>query len=154
MTELETLGHRRSIEETIYAFAAGLDRKDWDGLIALFTEDVTFDYSSHSGGKPVETTAKTWFGRLGSARPGYDQTQQSLSNFRCRIDGDAAEVEVYVRAEHFLAAAGVDDQTTMGGYYDFALVRHADRWLIRLCRLNVLWKTGNLAIYDLALGGA
>lgn len=154
MTELERLGHRCSIEETIYAFAAGLDRKDWDGLVTLFEEDVTFDYSSHSGGKPTETTAKAWFRRLGSARPGYDLTQHALSNFRCRIDGDAAEVEVYVRAEHFLAAAGANDQTSMGGTYDFALARRGDRWRIRLCRLNVLWKTGNLAIYDLALGGA
>ncbi len=154
MTELETLAHRRTIEETVYAFAAGLDRKDWSGLVALFEETAVFDYASHSGDKPVETTARAWFDRLGSARPGYDQTQHSLSNLRCWIDGDRARVEVYVRAEHFLASAGADQQTTMGGYYDFELVRHGADWRIRLCRLNVLWKTGNLDIYRLALGGS
>lgn len=154
MNELQALADRQSIEETVYAFAAGLDRKDWQGLVALFTHEVTFDYSSHSGGRPIETTARTWFESLGAARPGYDVTHHALSNFRCRIDGDTAQAEVYLRAEHFLAAAGPDNQTTIGGYYDFELVREQGGWLIRLCRLNVLWKTGNLAIYDLALGRA
>lgn len=150
MVERDQLAVRQVLEDMIYAVADGLDQCDWGGLIGLFDDEVTFDYSSHTGRPAASISPQDWFERMRDARPGFDMTQHSLSNVRIRVGEGEASARAYVRAEHFFAAAAPDTQATIGGCYDFGFIARAGGWRIRLMRLNVMWKTGNSAIFSLA----
>lgn len=149
--------------QTVYAFAYGIDRRDWDGYRKIFVApptEIVFDYESYHGRPASAMNVDTWIGAVTPLFSGLDATQHSMSNPIVEMDDDgtAAQCRVYMQAAHFLWRDDLEAQTgsadpefTIGGYYDDHLVLDADgRWRIDAVKLTVWWRRGNEAIMSLA----
>jgi hypothetical protein len=153
---------RIDVAETVYGFAYGIDRRDWDGYRDIFVAspaEITFDYESYHGRPASKMDVETWIAAVTPLFTGLDATQHSMSNPIVAIDdGTAARCRVYMQAAHFLwrddleARTGSSDpEFTIGGYYDDHLVLDdAGRWRIDAVSLTVWWRRGNEAIMALA----
>ena len=49
---LQRLLDERDVRETVTRVFTGTDRRDWKGVEACFSEAVTFDMTSLTGGRP------------------------------------------------------------------------------------------------------
>ena len=145
---------RIDVAQTVYAFAYGIDGRDWDAYRSIFVDpddEITFDYESYSGRPATSMTSDKWVDAVAPLFDGLDATQHTMSNPIVEIDGRAARCRMYMQAAHFLWADDVaEPEFTIGGYYDDHLVREGDRWRIDAVRLTVWWRRGNEAIMGLA----
>jgi hypothetical protein len=148
---------RIDIAQTVYAFAYGIDGRDWDAYRAIFVgpdEPITFDYESYSGRPATTMTSDDWVDVVAPLFDGLDATQHTMSNPMVEIDasGRAARCRMYMQAAHFLWSDDVaEPEFTIGGYYDDHLVLDdGGAWKIDAVRLTVWWRRGNEEIMELA----
>ncbi len=148
---------RIDIAQTVYAFAYGIDGRDWAAYRSIFVgprTEITFDYESYNGRPAMRMTADDWVGAVTPLFTGLDATQHTMSNPIVEIenDGRAARCRVYMQAAHFLWTDGITEpEFTIGGYYDDHLVLDDnDDWKIDAVRLTVWWRRGNEEIMELA----
>ena len=155
------LDPRIDVAQTVYRFAYGIDRRDWDDYRSIFVAPPTtidFDYSSYHGRPSSAMDVDTWIGALTPLFSGLDATQHTMSNPVVEITGSEARCRVYMQAAHFLWRDDLDERTgssdpefTIGGFYDDHLVLgDGDRWRIDAVTLTVWWRRGNEAIMQLA----
>ena len=85
---------------TLYDFAAAIDTRDWDLYRSVFTDEIDLDYSSYRPGSAGRIRADDWVERGRVLFTGLDASQHCLFNPRVTVNGSAAEVFVYIRAEH------------------------------------------------------
>ncbi len=151
---------RIDVAETVYRFAYGIDRRDWDGYRSIFVAppaQIEFDYFSYHGRPASRMDVDSWISAVTPLFGGLDATQHTMTNPLVEIEGDAARCRVYMQAAHFLhrddleiETGSADPEFTIGGYYDDRLVRVGDRWLIERVALTVWWRRGNDGIMELA----
>jgi hypothetical protein len=148
---------RTDIAQTVYAFASGIDDRDWDAYQSIFVGpdiEITFDYESYSGRPAMRMTSEQWVGAVMPLFNGLDATQHTMSNPMVDIEasGRAARCRMYMQAAHFLWSDDVDQpEFTIGGYYDDHLVLDDDdHWKIDAVHLTVWWRRGNEAIMERA----
>jgi len=140
-----------AVAETVYRYAAGVDRRDWALYRSLFADTVTIDFSSYDPGLPPrQMSADDWVAGIAPLFTGLAATQHSMSNPLATIDGDTAAITMYVWAHHVFDPNDAASWYTIGGYYDDTLARVDGRWLLDGVRLNVTWRAGDPAIMDLA----
>jgi hypothetical protein len=135
---------------TLYRFAAAIDTRDWDGYRSVFTDEIELDYSSYRPGNVGRVRADDWVARAQALFPGLDASQHCLYNPLVTVDGDSADIAIYVQAEHFLTNDQGDNWFTLGGYYKDRLVRVDGDWRICAKTLVVLWNRGNRQVLRLA----
>jgi hypothetical protein len=142
---------RIDVAETVYAYAAGVDGRDWGLYRSIFADEVEIDFSSWDGSPARRMRADDWVAGVQPLFHGLDATQHSMSNPRVTIDGERATCVMYMQAVHVLANRGGDAEFTLGGYYTDQLVKTPAGW--RLCgvKLTVLWSRGNRHVMTLAL---
>ena len=75
-----------------------------------------------------------------------DVSQHLLGNFTVELDGDGAECECYLHAQHVRAGTAGGEQYVVAGTYRDTLRRDADGWLITHRTLDVVWTAGNPAV--------
>jgi SnoaL-like domain len=134
---------------TLYDFAAGIDTRDWTLYRSVFADEIDLDYSSYRAESVGRMRADDWVGRAKVLFTGLDASQHCLFNPRVTFVEDAAEIFVYVQAEHFLANALGDNWFTLGGYYHDRLTLVDGRWKISAKKLVVLWNRGNRSVLEL-----
>jgi hypothetical protein len=135
---------------TLYRFAAAIDTRDWAAYRSVFTDEIELDYSSYRSGNVGVVTADDWVVRAQGLFPGLDASQHCLYNPLVTVDGDTADISIYVQAEHFLTNADGDNWFTLGGYYADRLVRVGEEWRISAKKLIVTWNRGNRNVLALA----
>jgi hypothetical protein len=138
-----------AVAATLYAFAQGIDTRDWELLERQFSSPFELDYSSHRAGATGTMTPGEWVGRARRRFQTMTATQHSMSNPRVTIDGDTARCRMYIEAWHIAEIGGSTDWCTIGGEYHDHLVRAGGRWLISHLELERRWTIGNPAILDL-----
>lgn len=151
---------RIDVAETVYRFAYGIDRRDWDAYRSILVAppaEIDFDYSSYHGRPPARMDADAWVANITPLFSGLDATQHSMTNPLVEIDGDTARCRVSMQAAHFLRRDDLESETgsadpefTIGGAYDDRLVRVDGHWRIDQVTLSVWWRRGNEAIMELA----
>ncbi|MDT4916621.1 MAG: hypothetical protein QOI15_348 [Pseudonocardiales bacterium] len=134
---------------TLYAFAQGIDTRDWPLLESVFTDPFEYDYTSHRADAAGVLTPAEWVGARRRRFATMTATQHSMTNPRVVVDGDTARVRMYVEAWHVADIDGSSEWCTIGGEYHDELVRAADGWLISKLRLERRWTVGNPAVLDL-----
>jgi hypothetical protein len=142
------LADRAAITDTVTRFGWCLDRRDWDGLKALFTDVVRTDYTALWGGEPQEASVDELLAtdRQGSWRrtmDGLDATQHLITNILTNVDGDTATATANVVGVHRLPNPHGGPLWTVGGTYVFVLTRTADGWRIRAITQGITWVDGN-----------
>jgi hypothetical protein len=145
------MDERLDVAEVVYAYATGIDTRDWQLYRSIFADEVEIDFSSWDGSAPRRMRADDWVAGVQPLFHGLDATQHSMTNPRVSIDGSRATCVMYMQAAHFLASSEGDAEFTIGGYYTDQLVKTPAGW--RLCgvKLTVLWSRGNKHIMALAL---
>lgn len=142
------LADRAAITDTVTRFGWCLDRRDWAGLTALFTDVVRTDYTALWGGEPQEASVDELLAtdRQGSWRrtmDGLEATQHLITNILVTVDGDTATATANVVGVHRLPNPHGGPLWTVGGTYEFGLTRTAGGWRIRAITQGITWVDGN-----------
>jgi SnoaL-like protein len=82
---------------------------------------------------------------------GLEATQYQLSSILVDVDGDEARASANVVGVHSLTNSHGAPLWTVGGAYDFRLVRTGDGWRIRAITMTVTGAQGNQHVLPLAL---
>lgn len=125
-----------------YAYATGIDTRNWTLYRSIFTDRVTIDFSSYSGRPPAEMGADDWVAGLQPLFAGLAASQHSMTNPRLTVEGDDATLTMYMQAEHILDHDEPMAWFTIGGYYTDRVRRTNGRWLISEVTLTTLWRRG------------
>jgi hypothetical protein len=122
------------------------DRREWDRLEMLFTDQVRVDYTSLAGGEPVLIDrcelASSWSRTLGA----LSATQHLIAGQIVRVDGDSATSEANFQATHLGFLDGHNSMWTLGGHYRFELSRLLGEWRIAAVTMTAVWETGDRAL--------
>ena len=142
--KLQGLTNRVEIEELTLRYGQYADQRDWETLISLFIEEIHLDYTSLAGGDPARIEARKlveeqWAPALGA----LDATQHFVGPSTIILDGDRTTARAYFQAQHVLSGATGGDKWTLGGRYDFVLVRTSDGWKISGVTMTAVWEDGN-----------
>lgn len=133
-----------------YEYALSIDTRDWALHRSIFTDEIHMDFSSYSGQPGSSMSADAWVSGLKPLFTGLQATQHVMTNPIVDVDGDAARLRMYMKAEHFLNNDSGSFDFAIGGYYDDRLVRTDAGWKISSVTLNVFWSRGNRHIMELA----
>jgi hypothetical protein len=85
------------------AYAEFVDRRKFDQLEELFTEDIEFDY----GPDWHISDRKEAIARIAESLKHCGPTQHLVGNYRIQLDGDRATSRTYIRAFHVGIGAGM-----------------------------------------------
>jgi hypothetical protein len=140
-----------AVAETVYRYATAVDRRDWALYRSLFTDTVSVDFSSFDPHlAPRAIRADDWVAGIVPLFTGLAATRHTMTNPLAVVDGDEATITMDVQAHHVHDPGDPASWYTVRGYYDDALVRVDNRWLLSGVRLTVTWSAGDPAIMDLA----
>ena len=108
--------------------------RDWTAYRDVFTDEIDLDYSSYRPGSGCyRFRADDWSG-AGQSAFSLAWTRLStacITRSLVTINGDVADIVIYVQAEHFLyPTRDGDNWFTLGGYYSDRLVRQQGEWKI------------------------
>ncbi len=130
------------------------DRRDWDGLLAVFDDEVDVDYTSLTGGDPARLPRHELVQGWAAGLSGLAATQHLLGNQLATLDGDTAEATAAFQATHVLPNPHGAPTWTLGGHYHYRLRRTTDGWRITAVAMTTDWATGNQHIMTLAAARA
>jgi hypothetical protein len=134
---------------TQYAFAQGIDTRDWRLLESQFTDPFELDYSSHRAGSTGNITPQDWVAHARRRFETMSATQHTMTNPRVTVDGGTARCRMYVEAWHVAEIDGATSWCTIGGEYRNQFVRVDGRWLISHLELERRWTIGDPRLLDL-----
>jgi len=148
----QKLSARYDIIQVSYKYAMGIDHRQWDLYETCFTDECEFDFSSFSGKPPTTLTAKQWRTNVESLNGNFDATAHQMTNHVISI--------TELRAQHWFSHETMSNLghtsevnwCELGGHYTNDLVREGKTWKIARCALNVRWRLGNEAIFEMARG--
>ncbi len=142
------LENRRAAQETVLAYAACLDGRDWKGFESLLEDEVAIDYGS-IGSIVATLPARVWADRcrlLGA----FDATHHKVSNLSVTLAGERATAVSYVDAAHFVTGPDGVLEGYLLGRYEHRLVRRSPGWRIEGCTLAVSGYPGGKARFQAA----
>lgn len=126
---LQEISDRMEIQDLCYYYADVIDRKEFDKLYDVFSEDAHIDYSVFGGsvGNRDETIAF-----LKEALPMFPNTQHLNANVQIRVDGDQGTGRVMCfNPQEMDLGEGKSHTFMLGLWYVDKYVRTADGWRIK-----------------------
>ena len=157
---------RTAISDVVVRYATGVDRREWALYATCFTDDCIFDFTSFSGGSPRVMSGAAWAANVRSLNGNFDATQHLSTNHVITFSTSGlgagpseATCVSEMHAQHFFERTTLDSLghsdveptwCTLGGHYTNQLRRNVVGWQIFHCRLDVRWRTGNMAIFPIA----
>ena len=148
-TGIADLIDRAAIADVIYAYAHGLDRRDWVLYRSIFDVRVDFDFFTWAGIRE-QHAADEWVGMVRSTLACFDSTQHTFTNLAISLEGDTASCVVNMTARHNLIVDRVAESQTLGGFYTNRLRRTASGWKITACALMITWEEGDRGLFEKA----
>jgi hypothetical protein len=154
--DVQQLIERTAISDVVYAYATGLDRRDWKLFRSIFMDSIDMDFRS-VGLRRDRYDADEWVRDAKRLFAGFEATQHTSTNHVLELCGDEATCTSNMQATHFVARESNDgledgaDCWTIGGYYINELVRASECWKLAKVTLNVTWQTGNRELSRIAL---
>lgn len=142
MSELTDLQDKQEITEICYRYALVLDSRDWSSLSTVFTADAEayyLDMAPCIGYRAIEDTCSSALGVL-------DRSQHLIGNVTVALDGDEADCQCYLQAQHVKNGTEGGDNFIIAGRYLDRFVRTEDGWRIKRRSLEGMWTDGNPAV--------
>ena len=162
MTNSASTADRDAIIQRSFAYATGVDRRDWARYAECFTDPCEFDFSSWNNRPPTFIGPTRWATNVAGTNGNFDATQHMMSNHVITFSGPDEAVGVNeLIAQHWfsadsMTAFGQPDEVSwciLGGHYTNTYLRCADgAWRISRCRLDVRYTTGNPDVFRFARG--
>jgi ketosteroid isomerase-like protein len=138
MLDLQTISDRIEIDDLITRYTRSVDTLDWDRFTTVFTEDATIDYTASGGERGTRDEIRDWLART---LPMFSNMQHYIAQKEVTLDGDTAEVRVYLmNPMQITQADGSKWQMDVGGYYLHKLVRTSDGWRSRELIEELAWQ--------------
>jgi SnoaL-like domain len=147
---LDELIDRAAIADVAYAYAHGVDRRDWALYRSIFLERIDVDFFTWAGIRQSYAIDE-WVAMVRGTLASFDSTQHTLTNLAITLDGDQAVCVANMTARHNLVVGGTQESQILGGYYTNRLVRTALGWKIAACALMITWEEGDRALFEKAL---
>ena len=141
--KLNHLLARMEISRTLYGYAQGVDRRDWESFRGCFCQEVEIDLSSYSGNPPVTMALDDWVEVVRTGLSGFDATQHISANHLIEVNQDKAHATSDVQASHILDG----ERAVLAGWYDTQLKHEEGQWRISRSQLNVTWTLGPNSLY-------
>ena len=131
------------IIETVNKIALMSDLRDWEEVIAQFTEPVEFDYTSLTGGQAstvaAQTQVKQWEEFFAQT---FKTTQHILGSHAVTVNGDKATCISHFQAHHVFLDSSKGQSWTLGGTYNHELTRTPDGWKVNKMKMTATWEEG------------
>ena len=149
MADQRGLTDREAAIDALIRFVWALDEGSSELSASSLTENATMVLLfTHNGATPREITGRdTIVEALMSAVGRPLDTTHMATNIRCQVDGDSAELQAQVLAQHFRKGEGVDaefnDFYLFGNIYKCTAVRDSDTWRMNKVTIRVAWTQGN-----------
>jgi uncharacterized protein (TIGR02246 family) len=137
------MSDHEAIRQLVAIYASALDRKDYGGIAACFTPEAVVDYGDAG---PKLQGRKAIAELMRSALEPLDVTQHFFTNFIIRLDGDTANLECDVLAQHLRQGMPEGETLLVGARYQVQLVSAADSWLMEHVHERIIWADGNRAL--------
>lgn len=152
-TGLAQLAYDRSeIADTLFRYAAGLDRGDSSALASAVTDDCVFDFTPAAkklgldfrvliGGPTIVETLVRLIGPL--------DTSHTASNIQVEISGDTAKLKASMLSQHFLPGDGPrlgSENALLMNRYEADLIRDGAHWRFRRVSIDNVWAEGDPTI--------
>lgn len=141
--EVRRLADREAIRDTLHAYAAGMDTRDWALLRSVFDPEIVIDTTQElwDGNRAdrrwhgVDAVMKNFEGVVGK----HFVSHHMITNHRITIDGDTARAVGYLHSVHLDDPQKPDAHQDHGAWYLFALRRTNDGWKIAGLKHNTVW---------------
>jgi len=139
---LEEISDRMFIEDLVIEEAAAIDERDWDCWEAVYTRDAKIDWSGNGGAKGDPKAVRAWASSvLSEENFPYPQYQHYCTNFRIRVNGDAATCRHLQIIPISVVSPGGGRQIAFSGiWFDDELVRTAEGWKIAARKETRAWQ--------------
>lgn len=111
--EIRLLSDRAALQDLIYKYCRGIDRRDFELVRECYHEDATDDHGEQFCG-----TRDGFIAWLPGALAQFEATQHRISNVLLAIDGDYAEGESYAVAYHRTPPPDAKELIGTGRYVD------------------------------------
>jgi len=137
-----------NIQQIVARFANSFDVKDWDGLLACFTESLYTDYSNLRGTPPETVSAKDYVQkRIDSLN--HLKLHHLVSNYEVDLtDSNSATC----RASMVVWRKSDEEEFISHCVYIFELLKRDEIWKISGITQKVLWNEGTSSIHQGAKG--
>ena len=132
-----------AIRQLFAVYAKAIDTKDYAGIAACFTPDAVVDYGE--AGPKLQGRAEI-ADLMRSALAPLDLTQHFFTNFIVRLDGEAAELEADVLAQHLRRGEREGETLLVGARYEVRLARGPEGWAMAHVFERIVWADGNRAL--------
>ncbi|HEX4586754.1 MAG TPA: nuclear transport factor 2 family protein [Mycobacterium sp.] len=124
MLSLEEISDRFEIQQLLIDYSTAIDKRRFDDLDRVFTEDAYIDYREMGGIDGRFPDVKAW---LAQTLPNFPAYSHMLGNFDVRIDGDTASSRTILFNPMVLG--GERNQILFCGlWYEDEFVRTPDGW--------------------------
>ena len=133
---------RAAIADLKYAYAHGIDRRDWALYRSIFTDRIEVDFFDWAGIRDV-LDADAWVASVKSTLAPFDATQHTFSNPFITLHGDHATCVTTMTARHVLGA----EAQVLGGFYTERMERTTQGWKIAACGLTITWEEGSRDLF-------
>ena len=134
---------QNEIIDTVNRLFISTDRMDWQGVKNCFAEEVNFDMSSMTGGKPVKMTPQAIADGWEKGLKGIKAVHHQAGNFIVTQRKGEADVFCYAVAFHYLPNPTGNNVRLFVGSYNFHLIEKNKEWKIDLFRFNLEFIEGN-----------
>ena len=134
---LGEISDRLEIQDVLARYCQMIDRGDWAGFRALFTDDAQLDFTAFGGPKgDVETVVSFTKAALAQAAASHHM----VSTVVIDLDGDRATVRSAAHVPIALALPEGGEHTFFSGlWYNDVFVRTAQGWRIATRRQERAW---------------
>jgi len=139
---LRALHDRLAVIDRATQYARNLDRQDWAGFRACFTDQLETDFSDFTG-EPARTAPADEFVAFDQRILDGVITQHLIANHEVTIDGDQAVLTADAIASHHRPAEAGGGDYDIHGVYRMAMVCQAEDWKIASVRLSLSWYEGD-----------
>ncbi len=142
---LQALLDRQAVIDRATQYAFNLDRKDWAGFRACFTDQLETDFSDFGAGPARTAPAEDFIAFDQRVLPAEVTTQHLIANHVVTIDGDEAVLFADAIASHHRADGPPPHDYDVHGAYRMVMERTAEGWKIAKVRLSLRWYEGDPA---------
>lgn len=125
-------------------YAHALDRRDWDQLALVFTEDAVMEFAGLPAATGPAAIAEVCARALSPLEGSQHLVGSPLVEFGEGSRGeDSATVSCYFHAQHVRTVDGELALFTVAGGYDDRVVRRPSGWRIAHRRQSIAWQAGD-----------
>lgn len=143
LTGVDKLMEKDEIIDAANSLFIFTDEKDWASIKRLFADEVLFDTTSLSGGRPEKRTPQQIVDGWDAGLKRLKAVHHQVGNYRVRVRDNDADLFCYGIAYHYLPNPTNNNTRLFVGSYDLHFVKIENEWRIDAFKFNSKFIDGN-----------